>query len=218
MIVTCPVCSTRYLVDPSALGTGRIVRCASCAHTWHQAPPVDAPRRIELAPPEPEVTPRSTGRVQLPALAPRRRRSSAPALLLFLVVLLGVAAGGLWWGREKVMAAWPATAAYYARLGVPVAGPQDGLGLQKVTQRLDIENGLPTLVIEGEVVNTSPVARDVPKVKITLRDKSKHDLRSWSIAVTDEPILPGGSVPFHTSITQPGEDVSAIVVDFDKGS
>jgi predicted Zn finger-like uncharacterized protein len=36
MIVTCPACQTRYLVDETELGgeAGRRVRCASCGHLW----------------------------------------------------------------------------------------------------------------------------------------------------------------------------------------
>lgn len=35
MILTCPVCSSRYLVSPGAIGpTGRRVRCVQCAHEW----------------------------------------------------------------------------------------------------------------------------------------------------------------------------------------
>jgi len=37
MIVTCPACDTRYLVDEAALGgdAGRRLRCASCGNSWH---------------------------------------------------------------------------------------------------------------------------------------------------------------------------------------
>jgi len=221
MIVTCPVCSTRYLVDPRALGSaGRLVRCASCSHTWQQAPPADAPRRIDLVTPQPELAGAAGGRVQLPALPPQRRGSAALLVpLLALFVLIGATGAGLWLARAQVVSYWPPAATYYAWLGAPVAVPEEGgLGIDKVTKRYDTESGLKTLIIEGEVVNTSRTARDVPKLRIVLQDASKHELQSWSFPVTDEPLLPGGSVPFRTSLTEPNAEATGFVVTFDTGS
>ncbi len=49
MIITCPSCSTRYPVEASSFApSGRKVRCAKCGHSWHQAPPTDLPRKIDL--------------------------------------------------------------------------------------------------------------------------------------------------------------------------
>lgn len=49
MIVTCPLCATRFLIDPRALGiAGRSVRCTHCNHVWMQLPAEDAPRRVDL--------------------------------------------------------------------------------------------------------------------------------------------------------------------------
>jgi predicted Zn finger-like uncharacterized protein len=39
MILTCPACSTKYVVKDGAIPPGgRQVRCASCKHSWHQDP------------------------------------------------------------------------------------------------------------------------------------------------------------------------------------
>lgn len=222
MIVTCPVCSTRYLVDPRALGTGgRVVRCANCANTWHQTPPEDAPRRVDVPPLEPEVPELRAGspdgRVHLPAIAPQPRSWSALGWGVYVLVLVAILAGGLWWARDQVVGYWPGTARYYEMLGIPVASAQVNLELHKVTTSRDTENGLPTLVIQGEVVNVSKVAQNVPKLKVILQDNNKHELQSWSFTVTDDRLLPGASVPFRTSIAQPSEAATGVVVTFEGG-
>ena len=35
MIVTCPSCDARYLVDSKQIGLGRQVKCARCNFSWH---------------------------------------------------------------------------------------------------------------------------------------------------------------------------------------
>lgn len=221
MIATCPACSTRYLVDPGALGpTGRLVRCASCAHTWHLAPAEDAPRRVDVlpppeSPPVAEAPPR--GRVQLPALPPKRRRLSAVGWAAYVVVLAGVIAGGLWWTRDQVVSRWPPALRYYQMLGIPVEAAQGSFDFHNVTPTRDIENGLPTLVIQGEVVNVSKVARQVPKLKITLLDGNSRELQSWSFTVSDDRLPPGASAPFRTSIAQPNEAATMIKVSVSDG-
>lgn len=220
MIVTCPECSTRYLVDPRALGaTGRVVRCASCSHTWHQAAPDDAPRRVDLAPPDIDPARDSPGRIQLPALPPTPRRSlTAISGILFVVVVVGLGVAGLWAARDQVVGYWPSAARFYTMLGIAVPEGPGELELDKIMTTRDSENGLPTLVIQGEVVNVSKVARDVPKLRVILQDNNKHELQSWSFSVTDERLLPGATAPFRTSISQPSEAASQVVVTFDVGS
>jgi predicted Zn finger-like uncharacterized protein len=53
MIISCPACTTRYVVPDSAIGAeGRTVRCAKCRHSWFQDGPA-----LETLAPQPAVAP-----------------------------------------------------------------------------------------------------------------------------------------------------------------
>src|SRR5258708_30875464 len=113
MIVSCPSCSTRYIVDPKTLGpTGRMVRCANCKHTWTQAPPADMPKPVDVETPPDSLRPIPPGS-NLPAFPqPRARSAQTAGWLVFLVVLIGGAAGMVA-GRDHIVGVWPPAARLY---------------------------------------------------------------------------------------------------------
>src|ERR1051326_5075497 len=135
MIVVCPQCKTRYLVDPRALGAGgRRVRCAQCSHTWHHQPPPEVLAEAETVAPPPvsEPPPRAervepqferppieeepVRRIQLPAIAQPRRRPWLGVAWVVLLGVVGLARGGAVWGRGAVIMEWAPSVRLYPLL------------------------------------------------------------------------------------------------------
>ncbi|MFC4256904.1 thioredoxin [Altererythrobacter xixiisoli] len=84
MIISCPACSTRYVVPDTAIGgEGRTVRCAKCRHSWFQGTPELETRPDTSAPPPPVAEPqpavRSSASVQTPPPAPSPAEPARPA-------------------------------------------------------------------------------------------------------------------------------------------
>jgi predicted Zn finger-like uncharacterized protein len=77
MILECSQCRTRYLVPDSAIGAeGRTVRCASCKHSWFQAPALLDTSRPSVA--EAAVAPRPQPKPQPAAATPAAAAAPAP--------------------------------------------------------------------------------------------------------------------------------------------
>lgn len=210
MILTCSACSTRYLVDPTALGgAGRRVRCAHCGHVWHQPPPVDAPRPVE----PPPLEAKAEGRIQLPALRPPPPRSHGAVWVVAVLVLVALGVG-VAWERESIVEMWPVSAKLFAIVGLRTSPPGSGLNLRIETTARATTNGIPELVVDGVVENTSSIARPVPRLKVILRDSAEHELQSHTFSVSQQRLLPGASVPFHTTVDQPADAATQVAVTF----
>ncbi|MDB5405773.1 MAG: hypothetical protein JWL84_685 [Rhodospirillales bacterium] len=89
-----------------------------------------------------------------------------------------------------------------------------GLELRKINYSRGIENGVPQLVIVGEVANLSQIARAVPKLRIVLRDRDGKDLQSVNFTVAWPSLPPGGSAPFRKIIPAPSAAASKALVTF----
>lgn len=244
MIVTCPSCTTQFMVDSGALAPdGRKVRCGRCSHLWHQTPlplPLaDEPLTEHPLPPEdplPEDHPLDDLPLEdlplraprplpnLPALRDAARPRSAVVGWSLLVVIMVVLVSFLWFGREPLVAAWPTAARAYALVGIeaseqlasaPVAPPPGlGLELRDITPVRLLEDGISYLVLEGVVVNTTADQRPVPAMVAVLRGPGAETLQRWTLTVAAANLGPNESVPFSTRLANPSDEIIDIKLDF----
>lgn len=232
MILSCPSCNARFLVNAAALRPdGREVRCGRCRHQWFATPPAELPTEAASsvvptegdAAAEPPLSPEPGPPIEprpippgsnLPVLARKRRRPIAAAigwaLLGLVVVAIGVAAVE----RDRIMALYPDSRSYYAALGFTVPPPGDGLKIGDVTSSRTMQEGVPVLVSEGRITNVTVYEQRVPRLRGALRDASGRELQSWTFAVSDATLGPGESVPFRTELRQPATAATELSITF----
>jgi predicted Zn finger-like uncharacterized protein len=218
MILTCPTCATRFVIDAGALGgQGRSVRCGACGNTWHQqatAPAAYDPPPLGL---EDVVTAPLDGR--------SRGRGFAGTISRFAVwfMFIGVVGSIVWGGyryRQEIVDRWPMATRVYDFLDIKVRAPMGyGLHVPKGTirARRASENGVPILVISGEIVNGSAKPILVGRMRITLLDEDSgtaNELRTWIFTPGARTLGPSKRMVFQTSISNPPTSARAVRIKF----
>jgi predicted Zn finger-like uncharacterized protein len=233
MILTCPNCSARFLINVAALHpSGREVRCGRCRHQWFAAPPEpekpvpeaaveDVPQAPITAPPLPPLAPEPRAFESRPIpsssslaiIKPRRRAVGAVlgwAALLLVVIGIGVAVAE----RDTLMAMYPDVRPVYAAVGFDVPGAGDGLQIADVTSSRVMQEGLPVLVCEGRISNVSKHERRLPTLRGALRDAAGRELQSWTFTVPSQSLAPGAAIPFRTEVRQPASSATELSITF----
>ena len=202
MIVTCPSCATRYLVDPAALGeTGRMVRCAYCTHTWMETPPADMPKRVDVAGAFTEPPPIPPGS-NLPAL-PRQHRATGWIGWAALVVVIALVLGGAVVARDRIVEAWPLAERLYVLVGLVEPTPTAFFDLRNVSQSTSVENERTVLVVTGEIINVSAETRPKPNLVAEFVDSNHRVVERWIVTLANSELAPGETSAFSYRFVDP---------------
>jgi predicted Zn finger-like uncharacterized protein len=229
-IVTCPACRTRFRVDEQELGgpTGRDVRCANCGHSWRQAPPGVAPSvggrspepapsqneaavaDVRPSPPAPGLVIPSRPQMPPPLQQSRHGRAVLGWIALIVVALFALAVLIETVGRDRVVAIWPSTARFYAWVGKWIEPSGPGLVIGKVTPTRNDQG----LVIDGEIANLGSTPRDVPRLRLALRDATEKEVQSEIVDPPRARLQPGEIAHFSAPFAHPADAATGVVVTF----
>ena len=130
-------------------------------------------------------------------------------MLGLVFVLLVVAVLAVIIARGEVMAMWPAAARLYAFAGLPAMPSGPGLELGEVIPARTADG----LIIEGDITNTGSTARDVPRLRVALRDPNEKEIQFKIIDPPTARLWPGESEHFKTSFDN-ADETATVKVSF----
>jgi hypothetical protein len=131
--------------------------------------------------------------------------------MVAVVLVIGAALlAGLYFGRERIVAFWPAAARYYGVAGLAPQAPGAGLDITNVTSTRNVDG----LIVEGDIVNRLGVPHPVPQLHVALRDAT---LKEVAVKTVDPPkprLLPGEAAHFVVAFMPISDAAVGVVVTF----
>ena len=110
------------------------------------------------------------------------------------------------------MRALPQTASFYALLRMPVN--LRGLTFENVTTFTEQHDGVPILVVEGNVFNGVRKVEEVPRLKFIVRNLARQETYSWTVVPARASLSPGEALGFRSRLASPPADAHDLVIRF----
>lgn len=128
-----------------------------------------------------------------------------------ILVLIVVDAILIGWRRDFVRAL-PQTASLYAALGMPVN--LRGLSFAEVMTSMEAHDGIPILVVHGDIVNDTGGMVEVPRLKFIVRNAAKQEIYSWTAVPSQARVAAYQAESFTARLASPPPDSRDVQVRF----
>lgn len=141
----------------------------------------------------------------------RRMRWPLARLQTAILALLVLDSALIGW-RSDIVRLLPQTASFYALIGLPVN--LRTLSFEAVELKNEQHDGAPVLAVQGNIVNESRRAVEVPRLKFAVRNVSGQEIYSWT-AMPPRIVLPAReAVGFRSRLASPPPEGHDVLVRF----
>ncbi len=146
------------------------------------------------------------------AMSGRPARPGWRALHGFMIGLCLAAMAAIIQYRDNVVRALPASADLYAAIGLPVN--LRGLDFRDIAPRRSFEEGLPVLVVEGDIANVRDERMPVPAVRVSVRGSGSEELYAWTVEPAQSALDAAGTMRFRTKLAAPPRGAEEVLLRF----
>lgn len=164
------------------------------------------------APAEPEDIETAAARHARLAVEPAPRAQAQRLSWLALLVGLAATAAALCGWRHEVVRLLPQTARAYAAIGLPVN--LRGVVFEEIRTREETVEGVPVLVVQGNIVNVTARTVEVPRLRFALRNAAGIEVYAWTALPASPSLAAGAVLPFRSNLASPPEQAHDVQVRF----
>lgn len=181
--------------------------------------PIAVARTIDPAPVAAPFLADATVGEDIETVAARRAREAArrrlswplpglPTTIMTLIALIAVLIG---WRADVVKIA-PQTASLYAAIRLPVN--LRGLAFGSTTTKIETQDGVLVLVVEGTIASTVSRTVEVPRLRFSVRNQRGQEIYSWTALPSRSLLSPGETMEFRSRLASPPPDGRNVLVQF----
>ncbi len=109
---------------------------------------------------------------------------------------------------DVVMKIWPSTTPLYRSVRL---ADSPGAGLQVTVSPARTPD---SLVVNGRITNTAPTVREIPQLRVALRDSNNAEIASQVIDPPRNSLAPGATTAFSTIFKNPDSTATGVAVTF----
>lgn len=140
------------------------------------------------------------------------KRSVAQTRLFAVAIILAAVVIATLGSRATIVRMVPGMAGLYAAIGLPVN--LRGLEFRDVRTAHEVHDGIPVLLIEGEIVNVARHSVEIPRLRLAVMGAGGQEIYSWTSLLPHSVLPVGEMLPFRSRLASPPAEGKEVQVRF----